>query len=63
MIEVHGLTFRFGAVGVDQYDLGGQPAEQQGVGKGRAHIAHADHGDPHRARMVGVVSFHEKYFS
>ena len=59
MIEVHGFALRLRSVGVDQHDLGGQPAEQQGAGKGRTHIAHADHSDAHRARMFGLVSSYE----
>src|ERR1700733_14303990 len=52
MVEVHSLAFSFGTIGVDQNDLGGKSAQQQGVGEGRAHTAGADDGDAGGVRMV-----------
>jgi hypothetical protein len=39
MVEIHGLAFGFGAVGVNQNDFRCQPTQQQGVGISSAHIA------------------------
>jgi hypothetical protein len=57
VIEVHGLAFRLGAVGVNQHNFGSQSAEQQRVGKGCADISHADHGDTHGARTFFHLEF------
>ena len=54
VIEVHGLAFRLGAVGVDQHDFGSQSAQEQGIGKSRAHIADAHYG--HTDGMCTVLA-------
>ena len=46
MVQIHGLTFCLGMVWIDQNDLTGQPALQQGIGKGCANIPSANDSDP-----------------
>jgi hypothetical protein len=55
VIEVHGLAFRLGAVGVYQHDFGSQSAEEEGVGKSRADISYADYGHSHGTAMLCVT--------
>ena len=52
VIQVHGLAFGFGSIGIDQDDFRRQPAEQQSIGEGRPHVAHADNRDSGGTRLV-----------
>ena len=45
MVEVHGLAFGLGAIGVDQDNFRREPVQQESVGVGRSDIAASDNGD------------------
>jgi hypothetical protein len=58
VIEVHGLTFSLGAIGVDQDNLRCQAAQQQGISECRAYIADTDDGNSRGTGMWARFAGH-----